>query len=126
MRADPTLAASTAGSSVFFKASQRRFRGPERRRDRRIPKSVGILVQPLGLDQLSLGDEFFAITRDVSRGGLAFLSPQKANFEMAILALKDEPSRLVISRVCNCSLIHANELEQVYLTSVEFLYERFA
>tara|TARA_R110002049_G_scaffold309101_2_gene516929 strand:- start:59893 stop:60195 length:303 start_codon:yes stop_codon:yes gene_type:complete len=45
---------------------------------------------------------------------------------MAVLSLQDESTRMVVSRVCNCSLIHANELEQVYLTSVEFLYERFA
>jgi c-di-GMP-binding flagellar brake protein YcgR len=122
----PTQAASTAGSSVFLKASRRNYRGVERRRDRRVPKSVGILVQPLSQDQVSQGDEFFAITRDISKGGLAFLSPRQATFDMAVLSLEEEPSRMVISRICNSSLIFANELEEVYLTSVEFLYERFA
>ncbi|QDT11813.1 hypothetical protein [Planctomycetes bacterium K23_9] len=126
MRIHPTLAASTAGSTLFLKASRRKYRGAERRRDRRVPKSVGIVVQPLSPLQSELGREFFAITRDVSRGGLAFLSPRKADYEMAVLSLEDDMTRLVVSRICNCNLIHANELEEVYLTSVEFLYERFA
>jgi c-di-GMP-binding flagellar brake protein YcgR len=121
----PFQAASTAGSSIFLKASRRKYRGVERRRDRRIPKSVGIMVQPLSLHQEHLGNEFFAITRDVSNGGLAFLSPFRAEYEMAVLSLEEDPSRMVISRVCNCNLIFANELEEVYLTGVEFLYERF-
>ncbi len=124
MRIDHAQAASTAGSSLFLKAAQSSYQGPERRRERRIPKSIGIIVQPLTAMQTEAGEEFFAITRDVSRGGLAFLSPRRCDFELVVLSLQHDRSRMVVGRICNCNLIHASEHEEVYLTSVEFLYER--
>ncbi|MEL6106588.1 MAG: hypothetical protein AAFU85_11140, partial [Planctomycetota bacterium] len=69
---------------------------------------------------------FFAITRDISHGGLAYLSPRKAGFELAVIHMEDEGwSGEVVCRVCHSMLVHTSELEEVYLTNLEYLYERF-
>ncbi|MEO1524805.1 MAG: PilZ domain-containing protein [Planctomycetota bacterium] len=98
----------------------------EQRRFRRVPRSVGIVVQPLDEALHESDKAFFAITRDISHGGLAYLSPRYADFDIAVVHMEDEGwSGEVVCRVCNSALVHTNELEQVYLTNLEYLYERF-
>ena len=98
----------------------------EQRRHRRVPRSVGIVIQPLDDSLQESAASFFAITRDVSHGGLAYLSSRYADFELAVVHMEDEGwEGEVVCRVCNSALVHANELEKVYLTNLEYLYERF-
>ena len=124
-------AASTDANVSLFAVSKQDYRGKDRRRHKRVPRSVGITVELLDSDQLLESDphetkqSFFAITRDIGLGGLAFLSPVKVTADLVMLAVDEDPFRGVVSRVCGCCLIHQNEIEKVYLTSVEFLYERF-
>lgn len=91
-----------------------------------MPRSVGITVMPIDAQEQQQTDEFFAITRDLSRSGLSFVSPLESFFEFACISLKDQPGREVICRVCYSNLIVKSEREDVYLTGVEFLYERFS
>ena len=100
------------------------YDGPERRKHKRMPMTVGIKVQPLDPRQPSIEAPFSAVTRDISRGGLAYISSRKADFEIVSISLADSPNRMVICRVCACNLIQGTGTENVYLTSVEFLYER--
>ena len=125
MRTQQTRAAVSGGSSAFFHAVNKPSFNAERRKHRRIPRSLGILVQPLNERHDEIDDAFFAITRDVSPGGLAFLSPHFTDFDVAVISLEEDISRSVVARICGCNLIHASEVEQVYLTGVEFLYETF-
>ena len=125
MRNLQARAATTGGASLFVLPTDlNRRRGKERRRHKRIPKSIGILIEPLDEDQLTTDRAFFAITRDISKGGLGFLSSEYADYEMVLISREDDPTRAVVCRVCDCCLVHKNEFEEVYLTCVEFLYER--
>ncbi len=125
MRAHQTRAAVSGGSSAFYLAANKSPFRIERRKHKRVPRSFGILVQPMDNHHDLLEDSFFAITRDLSPGGLAYLSSHVADFEIAVISLEEDISRSVVARVSNSSLIHASEVEQVYLTGVEFLYETF-
>ncbi|MEO1615185.1 MAG: hypothetical protein AAFV88_05005 [Planctomycetota bacterium] len=108
-----------------LQSGTREYVGLERRRKRRLPRTLEINVQPLD-DQLNeRGDAFFAITRDISQGGLAYLSSQKADFERAIISLNEGLAPRVVCRIRNNSMVHTNGLrEQVWLTNVEFLYSQ--
>lgn len=109
--------------SRFNSAVEHRYL--ERRQSIRVPKSLGISVQPLDKDMRPCEAGFFAITQDISRHGVGYLSPSKADFEMAIIALKDSPERSVLCRICNSTLIRETDQEAVYLTNVEFLCEKY-
>lgn len=98
------------------------YTGPERRASRRIPRTLEISVQPLDFKLNEKGDAFFAITRDISQGGLAFLSSRKADFEKAVVSLNEGIGPGIVSRVCNTTLIHGSGPEEVWLTNVEFLH----
>ncbi|MEM0927586.1 MAG: hypothetical protein AAGJ83_16185 [Planctomycetota bacterium] len=108
-----------------LQSGTREYVGPERRRKRRLPRSLEIRVQPLD-DQLNeRGDSFFAITRDISQGGLAYLSSSKADFERAIISLNEGLAPRVVCRIRGNSMIHTSGLrQQVWLTNVEFLYSQ--
>ena len=125
MRTNYLRAATTTDNFTLFPVSRSNFRGKDRRRHKRIPRSIGITVQPLDVEHMECAHSFFAITRDISVGGLAYMSPNVTESELVMLTLESDPSRGVVSRVCGSSLIHANEYERVFLTSVEFLFERF-
>ncbi|MCO8125200.1 PilZ domain-containing protein [Stieleria sp. TO1_6] len=95
--------------------------GVERRQDTRIPSSLEIVVQPLDEQMEELGEPFFAITRDISQGGLAYLSSTFAEFENAVVSLRKGLSPGILCRICNCSVIHTIGIEKVCLTNVQFL-----
>ena len=124
MRVQPSRAA-TGGAPLFLNATSKSYQGPERRKHKRTPRTFGIIVEPLDLDDETTDRSIFAITRDISEGGLSFFSPFEADYEMALISLEEATSRGVVSRVCSSTLIHESQLESVYLTCVEFLYERF-
>lgn len=100
-----------------------KFKGKEKRRHPRIPRSVGIIVQPLDIHMAATDQPFLAITRDVSEGGLSYVSDTPATFDMAVITLNDDRSREIICRICGTGLIFANEFDEVFLTNVEFLHE---
>lgn len=101
------------------------YRGPERRDHRRYPRTLGISVEPIDPRENTLAPPFPALTREVSRSGLSFLSSKRADAEMVGIKLQDDRTRVVVCRVCNCECV-SNEFGTggTYLTSVEFLYER--
>ena len=96
--------------------------GPERRASRRIPRTLEISVQPMDLQMKEAGRSFFAITRDISQGGLAFLSSQKSDFEKAVVSLNDGIAPGIVCRICHSSLVHSSGPEEVWLTNVEYLH----
>ena len=98
------------------------YEGPERRASRRVPRTLEITVQPLNDQMAASGEPFFAITRDISQGGLAYLSSRKADFDKAVIAINDGIAPGIVCRICNTSVIHTVGLEEVCLTNVEFLY----
>lgn len=109
------------------------YRGTERRGASRYEISLGIKIQPLDRELLNAGSEFCGITREISQGGLSFLSSYPGNFRMAILSLQNSDSitdnlerhdlTSLVCRVCSTSLLHSNSVEKVYLTNVEFMRE---
>lgn len=98
------------------------YTGPERRLSRRIPKSLEISIQPLSESMEQSGKSFFAITRDVGQGGLAYLSSEQADFEKAVISLNDGIGPGIVCRVCGSTVIHSSPKGEVCLTNVEFLY----
>lgn len=98
------------------------YKGPERRSRSRIPRSLEISVQPLDDQMIESGDPFFAITRDISQGGLAYLSSHAATFSRAIVSLNDGIAPGIVCRICNSSVIHSGGTENICLTNVEFLF----
>lgn len=98
------------------------YTGPERRASRRIPRTLEISVQPMDLQMKESGRPFFAITRDISQGGLAFLSSQKSDFEKAVVSLNDGVAPGIVCRICHSSLVHSSGSEEVWLTNVEYLH----
>ena len=98
------------------------FRGPDRRVAPRIPRTLEISVQPLDVQLVEVGTPFFAITRDISQGGLAYLSSRKADFEKAVVALNEGIGPGIVCRICNTSIIHRSGRDEVWLTNVQFLH----
>jgi len=98
--------------------------GPERRKEQRHPRTINITVRPLDRHDNPLS-QFAAVTRDVSRGGLSFVSFKQTNSESVAISLEDDDSRMAFCRVCRCQEFRGEDGEQAYLTSVEFLYERY-
>lgn len=98
------------------------YDGPERRASRRIPRTLEISVQPLDDKMAESGQAFFAITRDISQGGLAYLSSRRADFEKAVISVNDGIAPGIVCRICNSSVIHSCGLEEFSLTNVEFLH----
>lgn len=98
------------------------FQGPERRASRRIPRTLEISVQPLDEQLEEAGRPFFAITRDISQGGLSFLSSQRATFKKAVVSINDGIAPGIVCRICNSSVIHSSGSDDVCLTNVEFLF----
>ncbi|QDV47149.1 hypothetical protein Enr13x_70580 [Stieleria neptunia] len=96
--------------------------GPERRASRRVPRTLEISVQPMDLQMKESGRSFFAITRDISQGGLAFLSSQKSDFEKAVVSLNEGIAPGIVCRICHSSMIHSSGPEEVWLTNVEYLH----
>ena len=123
MNNQSTYGAITCGTPSLF-SSTIHYDGNERRRHKRVPRCLGIVVQPLNDQQSELSEPFFAITRDISRGGLSFVSSQKCTFELASISIENDPTKDVICAVRASNLIVASEVEDVYLTCVEFIYER--
>jgi len=116
----PGLTADQDFVPSFLPADE--YQGCERRVNRRIPRSLEISVQPLSDQMVEFGKPFFAITRDISQGGLAYLSSRQANFEKAIISLNDGIAPGIVCRICNSSVIHCSGMEEVCLTNVEFMY----
>ena len=91
---------------------------------RRIPRTLEIWVQPLNEQLEESGSPFFAITRDISQGGLAYLSSRSADFEKAVVSINDGIAPGIVCRICNSSVIHSSGVEEFCLTNVEFLFLR--
>jgi hypothetical protein len=103
-------------------AAAQGYRGVERRASPRVPKTLEISVQPLDDQMREAGPPFFAITRDISQGGLAFLSGRQLDCEKAVIALQDGIAPGVVCRICNQSVLHGTGIEEVWLANVQFLY----
>ncbi len=117
--------AIACGKPTLFE-SMRKERHRDKRLHKRVPRSIGILVQPMDAEEQANSEEFFAITRDISQAGLSFLSSFESRFEFESIMIADQPGREVICRTCYSSIIVKNQNEDVYLTGVEFLYERYS
>ncbi|MCA9138231.1 MAG: PilZ domain-containing protein [Planctomycetales bacterium] len=98
------------------------YDGPERRASRRIPRTLEISVQPLDDKMIESGAPFFAITRDISQGGLAYLSSRRADFDKAVISVNQGIAPGIVCRICNSSVIHSCGLEEFCLTNVQFLH----
>ena len=114
--------ASTGLDADPLVQSTKEYGGRERRASRRIPRSLEITVQPLDDQMIEYGEPFFAITRDISQGGLAYLSSRQADFEKAVVAINDGIAPGIVCRICNSSVIHTSGMEKFCLTNVEFLF----
>ena len=99
--------------------------GPERRKEQRHPRTINIMVQPMDAREIHTAPHFAAVTRDISRGGLSFISFQRTNSDTVAISLQDDDSRKAICCVCSCREILGDEGEKAFLTGVEFLYERY-
>lgn len=97
------------------------YAGLERREANRVPRTLEIFVQPLDNQMAPKGDAFFAVTRDISNGGLAYLSSHEVDFEKAVITIKDGAGSGILCRICNHSTVHQCENAQVGLTNVQFL-----
>ena len=113
----------SCGATTLFQ-DVAEYTGPERREHKRAAASVGITVQPLDARQREAAPPFDAVTRDVSTGGLSFINSHRANYEMVAIWRNNDPSRLVVCRVCKSNVIPGLDPELSYLVSVEFLYEK--
>ncbi len=121
---DPFLCGGiSCGATTLFE-DVAEYIGPERREHKRACRSVGITVQPLDARQKETAPPFSASTRDVSCGGLSYISSHRANYEMVAIWREHDPSKLVVCRVCKSNFIEGTEPDQSYLISVEFLYEK--
>ena len=78
-------------------------------------------MQPLDDQLAAKGESFFAITRDISNGGLAYLSSNEVDFEKAVITIKDGAGSGILCRICNHSTVHHGDNVQVGLTNVQFL-----
>lgn len=110
----------TAVESLLDATQQ--YHGPERRASRRVPRTLEISVQPLNDKLAEIGQPFFAITRDISQGGLAYLSSRRADFDKAVVAINDGIAPGIVCRICNSAVIHSSGMEEFCLTNVEFLH----
>lgn len=98
----------------------------ERRKSVRIPRTMSLLVQTLTDDEKDMvGDPFFAISRDVSGGGMGFISPVQIEASVVEVSFHQLTCRRIVSRVCHSSFCQDDGQQHLYLTGVEFLYERY-
>lgn len=86
-----------------------------------MPQSLEITVQPLDDDFAPRGESYFAITRDVSEGGLSFLASKSADFEYAMISLNDVVAPAFLCRVCNTSSIDCTGPQKFSLTNLEYV-----
>ena len=101
--------------------------GPEnhvknKRRSRREPRSVSLSIQPLDLDFCPDGEAFWAVSRDVSNGGLGFVNSEPIQHEYVRIGLFDEAATM-IARVCHSTSIGVKC--PLYLVGVQFLDEYY-
>ena len=98
------------------------YEGVERRKHVRTAKTLEIDVQPLNSRLEHVGEPFFAITRDISQGGLSFLCSRKPDFAKAVISLVDGAGPGIVCRVCNHSVIDTTSGTSVILTNVQFMH----
>lgn len=92
----------------------------DRRQNNRVPKRVTLSIQPLDDDFGSDGEAFYAISSDVSRNGISFISDdQMAHEYVRVMLLEEDVS--VIAKVRHSTSIGTQY--PLYLVGVEFLDE---
>ena len=98
------------------------YDGAERRKQVRVPKTLEINVQPLDSQLDRVGEPFFAITRDISQGGLSFLCSRKPDSAKAVISLVNGAGPGIVCRICNHSVIDTTSGDNVILTNVQFMH----
>lgn len=94
----------------------------KRRQNRRNPRSVSLRIQPLDLDFCHDGEPFWAVSRDVSNGGLGFINSEPIQHEYVRIGLFEEEATM-IARVCHSTSIGVQY--PLYLVGVQFLDEYY-
>lgn len=97
-------------------------RAKNKRRNRREPRSVSLRIQPLDLDFCPDGEAFWAVSRDVSNGGLGFINSEPIQHEYVRIGLFEENATM-IARVCHSTSIGVKY--PLYLVGVQFLDEYY-
>lgn len=91
----------------------------ERRRQRRVPRSVSLRVQPLNSDFKPDGESFCAVTRDISLNGLGFINDEHFSHEFVRIGIPEHTDSTVIARVCYNLSIGVDQ--PLFLVGVQFL-----
>lgn len=94
----------------------------KRRKRRREPRSISLRIQPLDLDFCSDGEPFWAVSRDISSGGLGFVNNEPIQHEFVRIGLFDETATM-IARVCHSTSIGVKY--PLFLVGVQFLDEYY-
>lgn len=92
----------------------------DRRKNNRVPKRVTLSIQPLNDDFGADGESFLAISSDISRNGISFISDDPIVHEFVRVMLMEEDVS-VIARVRHSTSIGTQY--PLYLVGVEFLDE---
>ena len=89
-----------------------------RRRARRVPRSLTLKIQPLNMDFLPDGEPFFAISRDISKNGIGFVNSEPLRHEYVRIGIPEQTDQTVIARIC---YNHSIGLEYpLYLVGADF------
>lgn len=92
----------------------------DRRKCGRVPKRVTLSIQPLNDDFAADGEPFYAISSDISRQGISFISDDPIVHEyVRVMLLEEDVS--VIAKVRHSTSIGTQY--PLYLVGVEFLDE---
>lgn len=108
------LTTLTTGSDEKSKKKQRKHR--------REPRSISLQIQPLDLDFCPDGEAFWAVSRDVSNGGLGFINSEPISHEYVRIGLFEEKATM-IARICHSTSIGVKY--PLYLVGVQFLDEYY-
>jgi len=94
----------------------------KRRKSRREPRSISLRIQPLDLDFCPDGEPFWAVSRDISSGGLGFVNSEPLQHEFVRIGLFDQAATM-IARVCHSTSIGVKY--PLFLVGVQFLDEYY-
>ena len=91
--------------------------GTSRRQNNREARSVSLRIQPLNVDFQADGDSFWAISRDISKRGIAFINSEPVTHEFLRVGLLEHDIS-VIGQVRHCTSI--GDHYPLFLIGLEF------
>ena len=94
------------------------YRMDNRRAHKRIPRSISLTVQPLDMDFQPDGEPFWALSRDISLRGLAFVNSEPVAHEFVRIGLL-EYDATIIAKVRHSTPIGVDY--PLFLVGVEFV-----